>query len=78
MAECDLLEGIINGLLEQINALDAGPALDDARIDILDHAVRVVEPVWPRLVPILGMGSAVGLLLGSSLVVIGRATSWAL
>jgi len=67
VSECELLQKLCNGLLEQINNFDLNSQQEGLRIHVLEWAVPAMKPSSPQKARILGIGLVAGVMLGAGL-----------
>lgn len=67
VSECELLQRLCNGLLEQINNFDLNSQFEGLRIHVLEWAVPSMKPSSPQKARIMGIGLVVGVMLGAGL-----------
>jgi capsular exopolysaccharide synthesis family protein len=65
--ECNLLQGLCNSLLETMKGIDVDAPRDGITIHVLERAVPATKPYSPDEARIMGIGLAIGVMLGTGL-----------
>jgi capsular exopolysaccharide synthesis family protein len=66
-SECTMMENMYNSLLNQINALDLNARFEGLTIHVLAKAFPATAPSSPQAARIMGIGLALGLMIGVGL-----------